>query len=190
MSYVCIHSSTTANKLLAAFYLCCLSATTLVVFWHTVFTLAQTVAYHCRLVCPDHFFQGRSIFRRQQLDRAVHFLPRTNYRVTAKPKSKSHAVQNGTKSPENDITPVGKSPTPMGKSPTPMGKSPTPDSSHTSSEDSCPSFSPPAKVMNIVRSSKFRHIQGGKMHRSTHIEKLPKLSVAILGESNAFQVRE
>ena len=34
MSYVCIHSSTTANdedKLLAAFYLCCLSTTTLVV---------------------------------------------------------------------------------------------------------------------------------------------------------------
>ena len=28
------------------------------------------------------------------------------------------------------------------------------------------------------------------MHRSTHIEKLPKLSVAIPGESNAFQVRE
>ena len=34
MSYVCIHSSTTADdadKLLAAFYLCCLSTTTLVV---------------------------------------------------------------------------------------------------------------------------------------------------------------
>lgn len=28
------------------------------------------------------------------------------------------------------------------------------------------------------------------MHRSTHIEKLPKLSVAIPGESNAFQVKE
>ena len=27
------------------------------------------------------------------------------------------------------------------------------------------------------------------MHRSTHIEKLPKLSVAVPGESNAFQVR-
>ena len=28
------------------------------------------------------------------------------------------------------------------------------------------------------------------MHRSTHIEKLPKLSVAIPGESNAFQVSD
>ena len=36
MSYVCIHSSTTAedaDKLLAAFYLCCLSTTTLILVY-------------------------------------------------------------------------------------------------------------------------------------------------------------
>ena len=112
------------------------------------------------------------------------------------PQPKSHSKQNGTKSPEirppstdKSPTPVGKSPTPGGKSPTPMGKSPTPDSHSTSEESRSSSFSPTPKVLNIVRSSKFRHIQGGTMHRSTHIEKLPKLSVAVPGESNAFQVR-
>ena len=110
-------------------------------------------------------------------------------RPKTRPQAKSQAKQNGTVSPENRTsTPTTKtSLTPEGKSPTPTGKPPTPEP-QTNSEDPRP-FSPPTKVLNIVRSSKFRHIQGGTMHRSTHIEKLPKLSVAIPGESNAFQVR-
>jgi coronin-7 len=109
-------------------------------------------------------------------------------RPKARPQTESRAKQNGTVSPENRTTTPTTKPslTPEGKSPTPTGKPPTPDPQQ-SSEDSRTSFSPPAKVLNIVRSSKFRHIQGGTMHRSTHIEKLPKLSVAIPGESNAFQ---
>ncbi|CAI8048909.1 Coronin-7 [Geodia barretti] len=94
---------------------------------------------------------------------------------TRQPKAasqpKSHSKQNGTKSPE--IRPPSE-----GKSPTPGGKSPTPDSRSVSEESRSSSFSPTPKVLNIVRSSKFRHVQGGTLHRSTHIEKLPKLSVA------------
>lgn len=48
--------------------------------------------------------------------------------------------------------------------------------------------SPPPKVLNIVRSSKFRHIDGQMMHRSTHIDKVPKLSSTVPGDSNAYQV--
>ncbi len=48
--------------------------------------------------------------------------------------------------------------------------------------------SPPPKVLNIVRSSKFRHIEGQTMHRSTYIDKIPKLNGTVPGDSNAFQV--
>ena len=83
MSYVCITTANDADKLLAAFYLCCLSTTTLVVL--IVAFGIQTLSYWptaAAFLCPDHFSPGRSIFRRQKLDRAVHFLPRTHYRVT------------------------------------------------------------------------------------------------------------
>ena len=79
-----------ADKLLAAFYLCCLSTTILVVC-----TLGETVAIYLSpqtFVCSDHFSQGRSIFRRQKLDRAVHFLPRINYRVTGRQQSRDFIV--------------------------------------------------------------------------------------------------
>ena len=67
MSYVCIHSSTTADdadKLLAAFYLC-LSTTTLVTLLNSgirlgVFTLAETVAI-CLL---PQTFDARTTFRK------------------------------------------------------------------------------------------------------------------------------
>jgi coronin-7 len=105
----------------------------------------------------------------------------------ATPQPKSHSKQNGTKLPKIS-TSSDKSPTPVAKSPTPVGKSPTPDSQTTSDESrSSSSFSPTPKPLNIVRSSKFRHIQGGTMHRSTHIEKLPKLSMAVPGDCNGFQ---
>ena len=51
-----------------------------------------------------------------------------------------------------------------------------------------PLRSPSPKVLNIVRSSKFRHIEGHMMHRSTNIDKIPKLSSTVPGDSNAFQV--
>jgi coronin-7 len=112
--------------------------------------------------------------------------PMRQPKAASQPKSRSK--QNGTKSPEISPPSEGKSPTPVGKSPTPGGKSPTPDSRSVSEEESrSSSFSPTPKVLNIVRSSKFRHIQGGTLHRSTHIEKLPKLSVAVPGDSNGFQ---
>ena len=48
----------------------------------------------------------------------------------------------------------------------------------------------PKAVLNIVRSSKVRHVEGRIAHKSTHIEKLPKLSTTVPGDSNAFQVKE
>ncbi|CAI8054249.1 Coronin-7 [Geodia barretti] len=111
--------------------------------------------------------------------------PKGQPKAASQPKS--HSKQNGTKSPEIRPPSEGKSPTPVGKSPTPGGKSPIPDSRTVSEESRSSSFSPTPKVLNIVRSSKFRHIQGGTLHRSTHIEKLPKLSVAMPGDSNGFQ---
>ncbi|CAI8048905.1 Coronin-7 [Geodia barretti] len=112
--------------------------------------------------------------------------PKGQPKAASQPKS--HSKQNGTKSPEIGPPSEGKSPTPVGKSPTPGGNSPTPVSRSVSEEESrSSSFSPTPKVLNIVRSSKFRHIQGGTLHRSTHIEKLPKLSVAVPGDSNGFQ---
>ena len=45
-----------------------------------------------------------------------------------------------------------------------------------------------AKTMTIVRSSKFRHIEGKFRHRSTFISKIPSLSSTVPGDSNAFQV--
>ena len=44
------------------------------------------------------------------------------------------------------------------------------------------------KAINIVRSSKFRHIEGKFKHRSTFISKIPSLSSTVPGDSNAFQV--
>ncbi len=46
-----------------------------------------------------------------------------------------------------------------------------------------------AKSMSIVRSSKFRHIEGKFKHRSTFISKLPSLSSTVPGDANVFQVK-
>ena len=42
------------------------------------------------------------------------------------------------------------------------------------------------KVLNLVRSSKFRHIEGAILHKSTHIDSIPPLHKTIPGDSNAF----
>ena len=47
----------------------------------------------------------------------------------------------------------------------------------------------PKAALNIVRSSKVRHVEGRIAHKSTHIEKLPKMNTTVPGDSNAFQVR-
>ena len=46
-----------------------------------------------------------------------------------------------------------------------------------------------AKTITIVRSSKFRHIEGKFRHRSTFISKLPSLSTTVPGDSNVVQVK-
>lgn len=46
------------------------------------------------------------------------------------------------------------------------------------------------KKMNIVRSSKFRHIEGHLCERSSFITKFPSLSSTVPGDSNAFQVSD
>lgn len=45
-----------------------------------------------------------------------------------------------------------------------------------------------AKNITVVRSSKFRHIEGKSRHNSTYITKIPALSSTVPGDSNAFQV--
>lgn len=47
----------------------------------------------------------------------------------------------------------------------------------------------PSRTTNIVRSSKFRHIEGKFKHRSTFINKLPPLSSTVPGDSNLLQVK-
>ena len=44
------------------------------------------------------------------------------------------------------------------------------------------------KIFAGVHSSKFRHIQGSPMHRSTYIESIPNLNTTISGDCNSFQV--
>ena len=44
------------------------------------------------------------------------------------------------------------------------------------------------KNLAIVRSSKFRHIEGHLRDRSSFIRKFPSLSSVVPGDSNAFQV--
>ncbi len=44
------------------------------------------------------------------------------------------------------------------------------------------------KSMKIVRSSKFRHIDGKFKHRSSFITKFPALRSTVPGDSNSFQV--
>lgn len=44
------------------------------------------------------------------------------------------------------------------------------------------------KNLNIVRSSKFRHIEGYLRDRSSFVTKFPSLSSTVPGDSNAFQV--
>ena len=46
------------------------------------------------------------------------------------------------------------------------------------------------KNLNIVRSSKFRHIEGHFRERSSFINKFPSLSSTVPGDSNAFQVSD
>ena len=77
-------------------------------------------------------------------------------------------------------------PAPPVTSPTPTKESlPVATSDQT---QAAPLRTPSPKVLNIVRSSKFRHIEGHMMHRSTQIDKIPKLSSTVPGDSNAFQV--
>ena len=116
--------------------------------------------------------------------------------VKRKTEPKPQVQENGVApSGQRAAAPAGKSPTPVMTSPSPDVQRSSPDVQrsspdlHGSSEEPQAAQSPPPKVLNIVRSSKFRHIQGGTMHRSTHIEKLPRLSVAVPGDSDAFQVR-
>jgi len=45
-----------------------------------------------------------------------------------------------------------------------------------------------SKSFNIVRSSKFRHIEGSLKDKTTFITKFPSLSSTVPGDSNAFQV--
>ena len=90
---------------------------------------------------------------------------------------------------KNDMGPSAAPP--QTNSHAPQGKFPSYNATQQSAEqppESVAAKGPPPKVFNIIRSSKYRHIQGGTMHRSTHIEKLPKLSVSIPGDSNGFQV--
>lgn len=61
--------------------------------------------------------------------------------------------------------------------------SPEPPVSSTSTTTSCT-----PKRVAIVRSSKFRHIEGKARHSSTYITKIPALSSTVPGDSNAFQV--
>ena len=46
------------------------------------------------------------------------------------------------------------------------------------------------KLLNIVRTSKFRHIEGSVMHKSTHIDGIPPLCETVPGDSNAFSCTE
>ena len=46
------------------------------------------------------------------------------------------------------------------------------------------------KVVNLVRSSKFRHIEGQLSHRSSAIDKVPTISSTVPGDSNAFAVNK
>ena len=41
------------------------------------------------------------------------------------------------------------------------------------------------KLLNIVRTSKFHHIEGIVMHKSTHIDSIPELCRTVPGDSNA-----
>lgn len=47
---------------------------------------------------------------------------------------------------------------------------------------------PVSSLRNVVRSSKFRHIEGKYRHQSSYITKLPSLSSTVPGDSNGFQV--
>lgn len=47
----------------------------------------------------------------------------------------------------------------------------------------------PSKVIQLVRASKLRHIDGVMSHRSTTIDKLPPLNTTVPGDSNSFHVR-
>lgn len=47
-----------------------------------------------------------------------------------------------------------------------------------------------SSTKSIVRSSKFRHIEGKFRHKSSFISKIPRLSSTVPGDSNAFQVKK
>ena len=49
-------------------------------------------------------------------------------------------------------------------------------------------ISPAPVIKSVVRSSKFRHIEGKSKHSSTCITKIPSLCSTVPGDSNAFQV--
>lgn len=69
----------------------------------------------------------------------------------------------------------------------PDSKVQVPKEEAKSSAGDTPSHASSTKSLTIVRSSKFRHIEGKFKHQSTFITKLPSLSSTVPGDSNAFQ---
>lgn len=62
--------------------------------------------------------------------------------------------------------------------------------SQATAADEASTKNPIKKTLNIVRSSKFRHIEGKFHQKSSFINKIPPLSSTVPGDSNAFQVRQ
>ncbi len=48
----------------------------------------------------------------------------------------------------------------------------------------------PSKVIQLVRASKLRHVEGVMSHRSTIIDKLPSLNTTVPGDCNSLHVRK
>ena len=66
------------------------------------------------------------------------------------------------------------------------GDAATPTAS--SKDTATPSSVAAQKIFAGVHSSKFRHVEGVPMHRSTYFESIPNLNTTISGDSNSFQV--
>lgn len=68
------------------------------------------------------------------------------------------------------------------------GAAATPTVASNEEDTATPSSVAAQKIFAGVHSSKFRHIEGSPMHRSTYIESIPNLNTTISGDSNSFQV--
>ena len=106
-------------------------------------------------------------------------------KVSLSPANRKKTEATPVKQESKPDKPNGK-PSPPATSPTPSRESPSELVAGGRTEAFLRSPSP--KVLNIVRSSKYRHIEGHMMHRSTTIDKIPKLSTIVPGDSDAFQV--